>query len=195
LSRKGQGHLSGAGERALSGAPRMPNVMKCLYKGCRRPCESRKFHVINGESESGGQDWTQLAGSVLSDACHAQYSKRGTLERSQVQHEHLVGCERRCSYEGCKRPTMGQVDDLQLDDLRLEESPMGSTATAHQNLLHSQACGEENHVQSELDSLARRRRFGLDIDRAEMTIREKRLRWRQHWIVYDNFKRKSLIHS
>jgi len=88
-----------------------------------------------------------------------------------------------------------QLDDLQLDDLRLEESPMGSTATAHQNLLHSQACGEENHVQSELDSLARRRRFGLDIDRAEMTIREKRLRWRQPWIVYDNFKRKSLIHS
>ena len=108
LSCKGQGHLSDAGEKALSGAPRMSNVMKCSYKGCRRPCESRKFHVINGESESGGQDWTQLAGSVLCDACHAQYSKRGTLERSQVQHEPLVGYDRRCSYEGCRRPTMGQ---------------------------------------------------------------------------------------
>ena len=108
LSCKGQGHLSDAGEKALSGAPRMSNVMKCSYKGCRRPCESRKFHVINGESESGGQDWTQLAGSVLCDACHAQYSKRGTLERSQVQHEPLVGYDRRCSYEGCRRPTMGK---------------------------------------------------------------------------------------
>lgn len=126
-----------------------------------------------------------------------------SMDRAASTNQHLLrkqhgndGLQLDCDGNNGLQP---DYDDLQLDgpqqldDLRLEESPMRSTATAHQNLLHSKDCGEENHVQHELDSLARRRKFGLDIDRAEMTIQEKRRRWRQQ-IVHDDFKRKRLIH-
>ena len=79
------------------------SARRCSYEGCkRRPDQSSQFYRIEGGSEAGGQDWTELAGSVLCHTCYTRFRKRGTLERSKP--EPLAGSARRCSYEGCKRP-------------------------------------------------------------------------------------------
>ena len=59
--------------------------MKCSYEGCKSPLESRQYYQIDGSSEAGGQDWTELAGSVLCEACYGQFRKRGSLERTVKQ--------------------------------------------------------------------------------------------------------------
>ena len=50
------------------------------------------------------QDWSELAGSVLCDACHSHFQSRGTLHRMVQHSEPLDPSARRCSYEGCKNP-------------------------------------------------------------------------------------------
>ena len=56
---------------------------RCSYEGCKSPHNSSRFIQIDGRSEAGGQDWTELAGAVLCHACYKQYSTHGTLERTQ----------------------------------------------------------------------------------------------------------------
>ena len=80
--------------------PLCGSARRCSYEGCRSPHKGSKFHQIDGRSEAGGQDWTELAGAVLCRACYKQFRQRGTLERR----EPLCGSARRCSYEGCKSP-------------------------------------------------------------------------------------------
>jgi hypothetical protein len=92
-----RGRLERTQNEPLSGSAR-----RCTYEGCKRPQESKQFYQIDGGSKAGGQDWTQLAGSVLCTACYLQYMTRGTLERTQ--NKHLAASARRCGYEGCKRP-------------------------------------------------------------------------------------------
>jgi len=77
---------------------------ECSYAGCKSPHESRKFFSIDGKSGAGGQDWSELAGSVLCATCYDQFLKRGTLERTRYQHKPLAKTARRCSYEGCRDP-------------------------------------------------------------------------------------------
>ena len=84
-------------ERVISG--RMPKM--CSYANCKRPHESSKFYRINLRCEAGGQDWTQLVGSMLCRSCYVQYSAKGTLERTMK--EPLPASAKKCSYEGCKR--------------------------------------------------------------------------------------------
>ena len=71
---------------------------RCSYEGCKSPHNSSKFYQIDGRSEAGGQDWTELGGAVLCKACYKQFLSRGTLERTK--NEPLCGSARRCSYEG-----------------------------------------------------------------------------------------------
>jgi hypothetical protein len=82
-----------------------PSDRFCTYEGCRRPSDSSRYFRIDGVSEAGGQDWTLLAGSVLCAACYSQYKTRGTLERCGNRVDPLPLSARRCSYQGCKRPS------------------------------------------------------------------------------------------
>jgi hypothetical protein len=52
------------------------------------------------------QDWSSLANRVLCAACYTHFKNRGTLERNvnNIALEPLAASERRCSYEGCRRP-------------------------------------------------------------------------------------------
>ena len=80
----------------------MPGKKECSFVGCKSPHNSRQFYQIDGRSEAGGQDWTELAGAVLCHSCYMRFSTRGRLERTR--NEPLCGSARRCSYEGCKSP-------------------------------------------------------------------------------------------
>jgi hypothetical protein len=130
----------------------MSTMTKCSYKGCKRPCKSRKFHLIDERSQFGGQDWTELAGSVLCDACYAQYSKRGTLQRTQVQHKPLVAYERRCSYEGCRRPTEGK-QYIQIDG---KSNAGGQDWTALAGKVLCNTCRQQYSIRGTLERLIRR---------------------------------------
>ena len=96
-------------------APLTGSARRCSYEGCRNPTNSKQFYQIDENTKAGGQDWSELAGSVLCHTCYDKFSKRGTLERTRHQHEPLAASARRCSYEGCKNPTEGsrfyQVDE------------------------------------------------------------------------------------
>jgi hypothetical protein len=96
-------------------APLVGSARRCTYEGCRNPTKSRQFYQIDEDSEAGGRDWRELAGSVLCHSCYKQFLKRGTLERTEHNHEPLAASARRCSYEGCKSPTEGkwfyQIDE------------------------------------------------------------------------------------
>jgi hypothetical protein len=85
--------------------PLTPSDRFCTYEGCKRPSDSSRYFRIDGVSEAGGQDWTLLAGSVLCAACYSQYKTRGTLERCGNRADPLPPSARRCSYQGCKRPS------------------------------------------------------------------------------------------
>jgi hypothetical protein len=63
--------------------PLVGSARRCSYAGCKSPTESSRFNQIDGASIAGGQDWSELAGTVLCDACYLQYMKRGTLERTR----------------------------------------------------------------------------------------------------------------
>ena len=95
--------------------PRDKGMVRCSHEGCRNPSKSRHFYQIDEHTKAGGQDWTELAGSVLCRTCYCQFTKRSTLERTRHQHAPLAASARRCSYEGCKSPTKGshfyQIDE------------------------------------------------------------------------------------
>ena len=55
---------------------------RCTYEGCERPDESRQFIPITEGKTTGGQDWSQLFGSILCYACFKRYKKTGSLERT-----------------------------------------------------------------------------------------------------------------
>ena len=40
-------------------------MKRCTYGGCDKPDESIRFYRIEAASTAGGQDWTELSGSVL----------------------------------------------------------------------------------------------------------------------------------
>ena len=80
----------------------MSYVKECSFPDCKSPHKSRHFYQIDEGSEAGGQDWTELGGAVLCEACYSQFLAKGTLER--IKNEPLRGSARRCSYEGCKSP-------------------------------------------------------------------------------------------
>jgi hypothetical protein len=94
---------------------RHTDLSRCSYEGCKSPTKSSRFTQIDEHTKAGGQDWRELAGSVLCNACYQQFKKRGTLERTVHRHEPLAASARRCSYEGCKNPTKGrqfyQIDE------------------------------------------------------------------------------------
>src|SRR6056300_1718838 len=92
-----RGRLERTGKEPLCGSAR-----RCSYEGCKSPHKGSRFYQIDGRSEAGGQDWTELGGAVLCHTCYCQFAKRGTLERTR--NEPLCGSARRCSYEGCKSP-------------------------------------------------------------------------------------------
>jgi hypothetical protein len=71
---------TGSLERMKNG-PLAGSERRCSYLGCKNPNESGQFIQIDGASEAGGRDWTELAGSVLCQACYSCYVRRGTLER------------------------------------------------------------------------------------------------------------------
>ena len=78
------------------------SARRCTYSGCVRPHESIKFFEIEEGSNSGGQDWSSLVGSVLCHACYISFLRRGTLERAH--NKPLTGSARRCTYEHCDSP-------------------------------------------------------------------------------------------
>ena len=84
------------------GRPLSEGDRRCTYEMCPRPDQSRKFYRIDRWSQAGGQDWTELEGSVLCRACFTQYSRAGTLERTL--NKPLPENERRCTYDMCKDP-------------------------------------------------------------------------------------------
>jgi hypothetical protein len=96
-------------------APLAASDRRCSYEGCRNPTKGSRFYQIDEHKKAGGQDWRELAGSVLCHRCYTQFKKRGTLERTVHQHAPLAASARRCSYEGCKNPTKGrqfyQIDE------------------------------------------------------------------------------------
>ena len=85
--------------------PLAGSARRCSYEGCRNPTKGSQFHQIDEHSKAGGQDWRELAGSVLCHTCYHQFRKRGTLEKTRQAREPLAASARRCSYEGCKNPT------------------------------------------------------------------------------------------
>jgi hypothetical protein len=91
-------------EREQEEEDRMADHGCCSYEGCKSPHNTRKFTQIDGGSQAGGQDWRELAGSVLCESCYILYRRKGRLERTQHQHEPLAASARRCSYVGCKSP-------------------------------------------------------------------------------------------
>ena len=89
-------------------APLAASARRCTYEGCRNPTNSSQFYQIDEHTKAGGQDWRELAGSVLCNACYTQFSLTGTLERTVHRLEPLAESARRCSYEGCRNPTKGK---------------------------------------------------------------------------------------
>lgn len=77
---------------------------RCTFQGCKRPESSSRFYQISGEGAAGGQDWSQLAGSVLCQACYKLFLTKGTLERAMHMSEPLAPPDRRCTFVGCSRP-------------------------------------------------------------------------------------------
>jgi len=77
---------------------------RCSYKACNRLESSTQFHVVEGSSKAGGQDWEDLADRVLCSICYDQFKSSGSLERFCHQCEPVAASTRRCSYQGCKRP-------------------------------------------------------------------------------------------
>ena len=74
----------------------------CSYEDCRKPHVSSRFYEIDGESTAGGQDWKPVGGRILCQACYDRYRAKGSLEKGPGNAAPAV---KRCSYEGCKRPT------------------------------------------------------------------------------------------
>jgi len=74
----------------------------CSYDGCKKPHESSRFYEIDGESTAGGQDWKPVGGRILCQACYDRYRAKGSLDKGPGNSAPTV---KRCSYEGCKRPT------------------------------------------------------------------------------------------
>ena len=90
-------------------APVAACARRCSYEGCKSLTKGSHFYQIDELTKAGGQDWTELSGSVLCVACYQQFSKRGTLERTEHHHAPLAASARRCSYEGCKSPTKSSL--------------------------------------------------------------------------------------
>ena len=88
--------------------PLAASARRCTYEGCRSPTKGSRFYQIDEHTKAGGQDWRELAGSVLCSTCYCQFILKGTLERTVHQHAPLAGSARRCSYEGCRNPTKGR---------------------------------------------------------------------------------------
>jgi hypothetical protein len=63
-------------------APLAASARRCSYEGCKSPTKGSHFYQIDEHSKAGGQDWRELAGSVLCKTCYLQFSRRGTLERT-----------------------------------------------------------------------------------------------------------------
>jgi len=63
--------------------PLAASARRCSYEGCKSPTKGSRFHQIDEHKKAGGQDWRELAGSVLCRACYLQFSTRGTLERTE----------------------------------------------------------------------------------------------------------------
>lgn len=74
----------------------------CSFDGCKKPHESSRFYEIDGGSSAGGQDWKPVDGRILCQACYDRYRAKGSLDRGPSNGPPSV---KRCSYEGCKRPT------------------------------------------------------------------------------------------
>ena len=78
---------------------------RCSYQHCVHPVESDRFHQIDGDCGTGGQDWSSLDGKVLCHACYQQFRNKGTLERKgRAVKPPLPIDQRRCSYEHCEHP-------------------------------------------------------------------------------------------
>jgi len=89
----------------LQNRPLPPEARHCSYDGCDKPDKSSKFYMIEAGKTAGGQDWSELSGRVLCQACYKRFKLGGSLERSRTKP--LAAAARRCTYSGCLRPDHG----------------------------------------------------------------------------------------
>lgn len=73
------------------------SIKRCSFERCSRPDVSSHFYEVQEGCNVGGQDWTNLVGSVLCNACYCRYMCKGTLDKPEP-------FLKRCSYEGCANP-------------------------------------------------------------------------------------------
>ena len=140
--------------------PLAKTARRCSYEGCRDPDDSKIFYQIDGGNKAGGQDWTDLAGSVLCKRCYGQFCKRGRLER--IKNEPLAGSARRCTYMGCKNPTESrqfvQIDGASTAGGR-DWSPLAGSVLCNSCRLQYRAKGtleRTQHQHKPLADIARR---------------------------------------
>jgi len=89
----------------LQNRPLAPEARHCSYAGCDKPDQSSKFYMIEAGKKAGGQDWSELSGRVLCQACYKRFKLGGSLERSRTKP--LPTAARKCTYPGCRRPEHG----------------------------------------------------------------------------------------
>jgi hypothetical protein len=106
----GESVCEGAGPGDVQGMPRrrgpddevcqetLKQQPRCDYDKCPDPTSSSHRYKISSGSQAGGQDWQQLAGQVLCQACYSHYSRHGTLTRKSI---YCQPGEARCDYENC----------------------------------------------------------------------------------------------
>lgn len=70
---------------------------RCSCDGCSSIGRDSQFLQIDGRSQAGGQDWSELAGSVLCMACYVTFFTKGSLATAGEQ-----PARERCSCEACE---------------------------------------------------------------------------------------------
>ena len=110
---------------------------RCSYEGCAKPNDSRRFHQIDGRSEAGGQDWTELAGAVLCNACYLRFSRTGRLERTQDRGETRVASAQPSSEES------------QANDHNLEQQHGAGGSSSRNNNNNNQSSNRKRPRQEE----------------------------------------------